>query len=204
MPAFSRWQEHRYDRSLSAPEFVDESGQRSGVRADREPRRHAWRRWLGPVLCAGATFAALGIGRVWGEKDWLWNAMPPEQMEMYFRCTHFRDGAIQCGSPDERYVCHEWAFCGGPNESAAMDPEGYLRQHQFQQVAEPEPGDLIIYRSKDSGEIIHSGVVKAVGNDSFVLIESKWGARGRYLHLPDSANLPPASHAYYRSPTSLP
>ena len=65
-------------------------------------------------------------------------------------------------------------------------------------VAEPEPGDLIVYRDVDNS-IMHTGVVKAIGKDGFSLIESKWGFHGRFLH-ESKVQAYSDNFAFYRSP----
>jgi hypothetical protein len=66
-------------------------------------------------------------------------------------------------------------------------------------VEEPKEGDLIVYyEDANLTSILHSGVVRATGRDGFVLIESKWGVAGRFLHAPEAQ--PYSQHfAYVRS-----
>lgn len=108
---------------------------------------------------------------------------------------------IQVGPPDTTCLCHGWTFCGGRYMLAYPDVDRILRENAYQQVEQPQPGDLVIYRDLRRGIIVHSGVVKAVGKDNYVLVESKWALRGRYLHEPA---LQPYSldFAYYRSERS--
>jgi hypothetical protein len=104
---------------------------------------------------------------------------------------------IQVGRPDLHYNCHGWTFTGGQYLLDSRSVEQLLQDNGYQKVAKPEVGDLIIYRDEET--ITHSGVVKALGNDGFVLIESKWGLQSRYLHEPDVSNYGSA-YEYYRSP----
>jgi hypothetical protein len=55
----------------------------------------------------------------------------------------------------------------------------------------------VIWRD-DNGHPVHTGVVKALGSD-FVLVESKWGFGGRFLHQLEDQGY--SKHFdYYRSP----
>jgi hypothetical protein len=107
-----------------------------------------------------------------------------EELEQRLRQERFPAGAIQTSPADDRYNCHDWTFAGGPTQ--LLDHctiEDYLRDHGYRLAEQPRVGDVVAYCSH-FGEIMHTGVVKAMGKDGFVLIESKWGALGRYLHLP--------------------
>jgi hypothetical protein len=93
--------------------------------------------------------------------------------------------------------CHAWIFTGGcywldgTNVRRILDENGYRRIH------DPHPGDLAVYAGA-SGEVTHTAVVRMVLEDGLVLLESKWGQLGRYLHPPAGGRFhgPPA---YYRS-----
>jgi hypothetical protein len=76
--------------------------------------------------------------------------------------------------------------------------EAILCDNGYQRADTPLKGDLIVYRN-DPGMILHSGIVLEVVHENLVLIESKWGPLGRYLHPPEYQ--PYGSiFAYYRSP----
>ena len=109
-----------------------------------------------------------------------------------------REGADATGVPDEyawRVIaahpaaaaanCHGWVFAEGlywiPTESI----DAILGDNGYRPTDRPLPGDLIIYRD-DRGRPFHSGVVKAVGNDRFVLVESKWGTLPVFWHTPEN------------------
>ncbi|HXG12454.1 MAG TPA: hypothetical protein VNK04_22040 [Gemmataceae bacterium] len=108
--------------------------------------------------------------------------------------------AIQVGPPDPRTICHGWTFCGGRYMIAAQAVELILQENGYRRVEVPRSGDLIIYwdRPGDGGLIVHSGVVKAVGDDGYVLVESKWGTQGRFLHEPKMQPYSPY-FGYFRS-----
>jgi hypothetical protein len=58
-----------------------------------------------------------------------------------------------------------------------------LADNGYQIVEEAREGDVIIYRD-ELGQVRHSGLVRFVGTDGLVLVESKWGSLGLYLHTP--------------------
>ena len=94
--------------------------------------------------------------------------------------------------------CHGWVFASGKYMIRGRYVDTILRDNQYQIVTDPRPGDLIIYRDQ-GGMPVHTGIVKAVGAEGFVLIESKWGSLDTYLHQPDD-QLYSKGYAYYRSP----
>jgi hypothetical protein len=64
-------------------------------------------------------------------------------------------------------------------------------------VTDPRPGDLAIYR--DSKEISHTGIVRAIVNGMPPLVEGKWGWMGVFLH-PVGDSIYGGKYTYYRSP----
>lgn len=103
---------------------------------------------------------------------------------------------IRTGPPEESYNCHGWTFARGRRALDISEVKMQLSNGQFRKVPFPESGDIVIYYD-DQGEICHSGVVKATGRNGFVLVESKWGSAGRFLHM---LRLPKvqAQHEFYR------
>lgn len=80
--------------------------------------------------------------------------------------------------------CHGWVFAEGEYWIPTEFVDTILRDNGYEWIAAPVPGDLIIYRD-DRRRPIHSGIVKAIGEEGFVLIESKWGLPGVFWHTPD-------------------
>jgi hypothetical protein len=107
------------------------------------------------------------------------------------------DNAIRVGPADPRYNCHGWTFCAGRYVLPGDQVPIILEQNGYQRISDPGPGDLAVYRQE--GKIVHTGVVRAACSDTSLLVESKWGELGRFIH---PANLMPyggASCEYYRS-----
>jgi len=80
--------------------------------------------------------------------------------------------------------CHGWVFAEGRYWIPTESIDAILADNGYHLTDQPLPGDLIIYRD-DRGRPFHSGIVKAVGSDHFVLVESKWGALPVFWHTPE-------------------
>lgn len=95
----------------------------------------------------------------------------------------FENRVIAIGSPDSASNCHGWVFAGGlywiPTESV----DTIIRDNGYEAVEDPAVGDLVVYRDERSRPL-HTGTVKAIGDDGFLLVESKWGQCGIFLHTP--------------------
>ncbi len=100
--------------------------------------------------------------------------------------------------PDSGYSCHGWVFTGLRCHLTGDVVDVILRDNGYEQVREPRAGDVIVYRDR-RGEVAHSGLVREAGDGGRVLIESKWGGWGRYLHRPEDQCYGPR-YGYYRSP----
>ena len=100
---------------------------------------------------------------------------------------------IQTAPADDRTVCHDWTF-GGSKYSDGCPVPTLLAD--YEPTNKPRPGDIVVYWGSN-GEAVHSGIVRAVGADEFVVIESKWGHMGRYLHLTGISHFP-SRFNYYR------
>jgi hypothetical protein len=76
--------------------------------------------------------------------------------------------------------CHGWVFTAG--QYGIRDPEVslILTDHEYEEATQPRKGDLAIYRR--DGQICHCGLVRMADKHAPILIESKWGPLGVYLH----------------------
>jgi hypothetical protein len=59
-----------------------------------------------------------------------------------------------------------------------------LEDHGYTEVEQPQADDLVLYHDV-SGEIVHCGLVRTASKDGLVLVESKWGVMGRFIHRPE-------------------
>lgn len=91
------------------------------------------------------------------------------------------DPVINIEDPDMNYNCHGWVFTGGKHFLKGSEVELILKENGYEPITQPKENDIVIYRSLD-GRILHTGLVRTVLTDGTILIESKWGASGRYLH----------------------
>ncbi len=94
--------------------------------------------------------------------------------------------------------CHGWVFLDGQYLISGDAVQRILDDNAYEVVDEAMAGDVIIYRDNNRN-IVHSGLVRGVLDDGTVIIESKWGIEGVFLHNPLDT---PYSvlFAYYRSP----
>jgi hypothetical protein len=77
--------------------------------------------------------------------------------------------------------CHGWVFTGGRYLVLGRSVDVILSDNGYTPVTAPAAGDLCVYRGQP-GEVTHTGLVRAVLDDGTVLVESKWGRLGVYLH----------------------
>jgi hypothetical protein len=75
-----------------------------------------------------------------------------------------------------------------------------LADNGYRQVKSPQPGDVIVYRDL-TRQIVHTGLVRMALEDGLVLVESKWGISGRYIHKPEG-QFYSQSYEYYRQPAA--
>jgi hypothetical protein len=87
---------------------------------------------------------------------------------------------IRMAEPNSASNCHGWVFTGG--KYGIRDPEvpRILIDNAYEEVAAPREGDLAIYIQGE--KITHSGIVRIAEQHGPVLVESKWGPFGVYLH----------------------
>jgi len=87
---------------------------------------------------------------------------------------------IRRGPASDVCNCHGWVFTGGRYWLTPGDVERILADNGYQEVSNPRPGDLAIYRQ--GGTISHTALVRTGGDGSPVLVEGKWGWMGVFLH----------------------
>jgi hypothetical protein len=119
-----------------------------------------------------------------------------EKDRQVVRDLGFAERVIRIEPPSDLSNCHGWVFTGGKYWLSDEDVEHILKENSYQPVAQPDVGDLVVYRRR--GVIEHSGVVRVAGAERAVLIESKWGSIGVYLHAVDACNYG-KEFTFYRS-----
>jgi hypothetical protein len=98
---------------------------------------------------------------------------------------------------DDRSNCFGWVFTGGQYYIDGRQVDRILEENSYQAVADPKPGDLVVYRWQ--GLPTHMAIVRYVSEGQPVLIEGKWGWEGVYLHPVTKSNFG-NDFTYYRSP----
>lgn len=119
----------------------------------------------------------------------------------FLRSNGFDVKLIQTAPPDHSYNCHGWVFTGGKGWILGSEVERILRDNQYHIVSTPSAGDLALFRDSQ-GAVSHTAVVRAVAEDGTVLMESKWGKIGRYIHTATQHVYASGPCVYYRSPRS--
>lgn len=161
-----------------------------------------WRRRQAVGLAMAAVgLTGLGIGLPVGRaldhvdriERFAQQPLTTDETEHKLLTTLFPNGVIQTAPPDDRTVCHDWTF-GGSRYTDGCPVTTLLAEYET--VTAPRPGDVVVYWGS-AGEPVHSGVVRAVGSDGLVVIESKWGHLGRYLHLTVISHFP-SQFTYFR------
>jgi hypothetical protein len=110
--------------------------------------------------------------------------------------VHENDQLIRRGPASDRTNCHGWVFTGGRFILSPDDVELILKENGYEEVQEPHTGDLVIYRR--AGVVAHSGLIRYITEGQPVLIESKWGALGTFLH-PANKSIYGNEFTFYRS-----
>jgi hypothetical protein len=105
---------------------------------------------------------------------------------------------IQTGDTDENYNCHGWVFTAGRYWVRGAFVKRILKDNGYTVAPQVRPGDLAVF-SNDSGEVTHTGLVHSVGSKGVVLVESKWGRMGRYIHTAEEHGYRGSQVVYYRT-----
>ena len=101
------------------------------------------------------------------------------------RSSNLDEHVIRRGSASDESNCHGWVFTGGKFLLSPDDVELILKENGYQEVHEPQTGDVVIYRS--GGAVAHTAIVRYVTEGQPVLVEGKWGNLGIFLHPADKS-----------------
>jgi len=111
--------------------------------------------------------------------------------------SQLNDQIIRRGPADDHTNCHGWVFTGGKFRVSGEDVELILKDNGYQEVHEPQADDLVVYRQ--NGGIAHTALVRYVTEGQPVLVESKWGNMGLFLH-PADRSVYGTDYTFHRSP----
>jgi len=118
--------------------------------------------------------------------------------DSYLRQHRMEQHLIQTGAIDTNYNCHGWVFAGGQFWVRGMAVPRILEDNGYWAVARPRPGDIAVFRDQ-KGEVTHTALVRGRGAKGAVLLESKWGKLGRYVHTADKHVYLGQKMTYYRT-----
>jgi len=103
------------------------------------------------------------------------------EVERFMRSTEQqRSQIIRLMDANPASNCHGWIFTGGRYGVRDTDVRSIVADNAYVEVAEPQEGDLAIYTKGE--QVAHSGIVRMASKHEPVLVESKWGPFGVYLH----------------------
>jgi hypothetical protein len=106
------------------------------------------------------------------------------EVEQFLRSTESgQTQIIRLTEPNPASNCHGWIFTGGQYGVRDSEVQSILSDNGYREVFKPQQGDLAIYTNAD--KITHCGLVRMADKHAPVLIESKWGPFGVYLHAAD-------------------
>ena len=118
--------------------------------------------------------------------------------EEYLSRQHLTLAAIRTGEIGIETNCHGWVFSGGRYWVLGKNVGTILKDNGYATVFRPRPGDIAVFRGAD-GAIIHTALVRSTGIGGSIVLESKWGGLGRFLHTPEHHPYATSQCTYYRS-----
>ncbi|MBN9122221.1 MAG: CHAP domain-containing protein [Planctomycetes bacterium] len=108
-----------------------------------------------------------------------------EPEDKTLRNANLHTHVIRRSPPHDGANCHGWVFTGGKFHLSPDDVEAILKENGYQEVHQPQAGDVAIYRQ--GGAIAHTAIVRYVAEGQPVMVEGKWGTLGVYLHPADKS-----------------
>lgn len=124
--------------------------------------------------------------------------MPEAVEDSMLEAERYSHEVIRVEEPDTTSNCHGWVFTRGAFAVASEQVDTILADNGYVPVERAQAGDLVIYRD-GSGLPLHTGVVRFVGDEGLVLVESKWGPLGTFLHTPETQPYG-SQFGFWRSP----
>ena len=116
----------------------------------------------------------------------------------YLKHHSHSNNVICTDAPGSDYNCHGWVFTGGKYWVSGIQVNEILNDNGYRPVTDPRPGDIIVYLV--DGEVVHTGIVR-LATTTGVFVESKWGMKGRFLHVAENQEYSQVFN-YYRSDRS--
>lgn len=117
----------------------------------------------------------------------------------YFSSRQLDLSMIRTDAATPNYNCHGYVFSGGRFWVRGAFVEQILRENGYIATTIPRVGGVIVYRENGTGQVCHTGIVRMVLENGSVLIESKLGSCGRFLHPADQQPYPDTNWTYYHT-----
>ncbi len=115
-----------------------------------------------------------------------------QRQGLYDQVIHLPLGWQNCN-------CHGYVFTAGHFYVGGDDVPAILADNGYRETKSPRAGDVAVYRDV-ADKVLHTGVVRGATGEGIVLVESKWGSIGRFLHRSDIHCYNDATSClYYRS-----
>jgi hypothetical protein len=107
---------------------------------------------------------------------------------------------IRTDDANPRYNCHGFVFTGGRFWIRGRYVDQILTENGYHSTSTPRPGDIVVYRDENTGVPAHTGLIRAVLEETgLVLIESKMGVLGRFIHPADKHPYDGTTPTYYHT-----
>lgn len=123
-------------------------------------------------------------------------AIVHRQMAMLQR-FRLREQVIQIPGGWQPCNCHGFTFADGQYWIPGEEVPKILQDNGYVEMQTPRPGDVAVYRNA-ADEVIHTGVVNSANSD-IILVESKWGRMGRFIHPHNRHCYSESTCTFYRS-----
>jgi len=120
-----------------------------------------------------------------------------ERQTEILRRFKLRDQLIQVPVGWQPCNCHGFTFTNGQFWISGDEVPTILIENGYKEIASPRQGDVAVYRNLN-GDVVHTGVVFAANRD-LILVESKWGKLGRFIHPHNRHCYAESACTFYRS-----
>lgn len=148
--------------------------------------RH-WIGWLllAVVLLSGASYGVSSYFKPAHVSILSYESLLDLEAETLLRDPQYAFQFIRTANADVSYNCHGWTFRAGKRSVSEAEVMEWIGSPRYKPVITlPQVGDIVLYY-RDS-VLCHSGIVQAVSRNGIILVESKWGSLGRFLHRIDA------------------
>lgn len=129
--------------------------------------------------------------------------MTTQEIARYNNAGTAVTGATKLTEPDATYNCHAYAWYHAKHLDAYWIDyiQAFVNDSACTRLTASDTiqvGDIIVYMDSRYDLALHSGVVDSINSDGSLVIRSKWGAGGEYLHTVNQvpSTYLPGSYAY--------